>query len=73
MLKNVTFSADEILLQRARELAKKEGKSLNTVFREWLKSYAAQESTAGNYRNLMDSLTYATPGRKFSREEMNAR
>jgi hypothetical protein len=36
LVRNVTFSADEDLIERAREVAKAEHKTLNVAFREWL-------------------------------------
>lgn len=73
MLKNVTLNADEVLIKKAREHAKKDGQSLNTVFREWLSRYAGQEGAAKNYETLMKKLNYAKAGGKFTRVEMNER
>jgi hypothetical protein len=42
-VKNITFSADEDLIERAREVAKAEHKTLNLAFREWLAGYAARK------------------------------
>ncbi|MCB1324925.1 MAG: hypothetical protein H7A21_13260 [Spirochaetales bacterium] len=72
-MKNVTLSADERLIRQARERARREKKTLNAVFREWLARYVDQEPAAKGYSELMESLRYAQPGRRFSREEMNAR
>lgn len=73
MTKNITFSADEFLIKKARYQAGQEHRSLNIVFREWLKQYVRQKDYSSNYRNLMSKLKYARAGRKFSRDELNER
>ena len=73
MLKNITFSAEEQLIQQARDRALAENSTLNAEFRRWLAQYAARPQTAVEFRELMDQLSYAQPGRSFSREEMNER
>jgi len=73
MLKNITFSAEDILIKKARQVAEKEGKTLNIAFREWLQRYASRDGIASDYQALMNDLNYAQPGRKFSRDEMNER
>ena len=73
MSKNITFNTDEHLIQRAREIAKKEHKSLNTVFQEWLKRYAGKENIVEDYQKLMKQMDYAQPGKKFTRDELNER
>lgn len=73
MLKNITFSAEEMLVQKARERAMKEKKTLNEIFRDWLSRYVGQESNAKEYDRLMKKMNYVRAGRKFTREEMNER
>ena len=73
MIKNITFNAEESLLQKARAKAMQEHKSLNAMFREWLGRYVHQDDASANYRALMKRLKYVNAGRKFSREEMNER
>lgn len=73
MLRNITLSADESLIQKAREKAVKEHRSLNAIFRGWLKIYATSGKAAGEYDVLMNRLSYARSGQKFSRSEMNER
>lgn len=72
-MKNVTLSADEHLIEKARQRATKEGTTLNEAFREWLSRYVSQDTAPTAYRYLMNELTYAAPGKKFSRDELNAR
>ncbi len=73
MIKNITLSAEEELIRRAREKAHRECTTLNATFRQWLQQYAAQGAKTADYRSFMDSLSYARPGRKFSRDELNER
>ena len=73
MLKNITLSADEELIRKAREKAKGEHTTLNATFRRWLRQYVNKNTKTTDYQAFMDSLNYAKPGRKFSREEMNER
>ena len=40
MARNITFSADEALIEAAREAARSENTTLNEQFRLWLESYA---------------------------------
>ena len=73
MLKNITLSADEHLIARAREEADRRGTTLNAQFRVWLAAFAEQERTAQSYQELMVRFGYARPGRRFSRGELNER
>jgi hypothetical protein len=73
MLKNITLTADAALIETARERARAEHRSLNVVFREWLKRYARADTTADDYGALMRRLRHVAPGRRFSRDEMNER
>ena len=73
MLKNITFSAEEDLIRRAREKAITEKTTLNVIFRRWLKQYAERERIAEEIDVVMESLNYAYSGKKNSREELNER
>jgi hypothetical protein len=73
MLKNITLSADEELVARARAEAQKRGTTLNEQFREWLAELTGQERAAQGYQDLMARLGYARAGGRFSREELNER
>ncbi len=73
-MKNITLSADEDLIDRARAVAHSQNKTLNSMFREWLDQVASAPKAAENYEALMKSLKYvSTGGRKFTRDEMNER
>ncbi len=73
MLKNITLSADEELIALAREKASRQGTTVNSQFRLWLRAFIEQEQASHNYRELMHELDYASPGRRFTRDELNAR
>ena len=73
MIKNITFSAEEKLIEKAREKAQREHTTLNENFRKWLKRFINSDKTNFNYNQLMQKLRYVNPGRKFTREELNER
>ena len=74
-MKNITFSADENLIEAARRQAIAEHTTLNEQFRLWLKDYVRHERRAAEamreIRELQGSIT--SGGRKFTRDEMNER
>ncbi|MEZ5276779.1 MAG: hypothetical protein R3F07_10405 [Opitutaceae bacterium] len=72
-MKNITFSADEDLVERARDIARRRKSTLNQLFREWLADLAGQQERENRLRDLDLRLDYAQSGGKFTREEMNAR
>jgi hypothetical protein len=75
-MKNITLSADEKLIEAARQEARRRKTTLNAEFREWLARYARNrqaQQRLRNYRQLMDSMEEVSSGRRFSRDEMNAR
>ena len=73
MFKNITLSAEESLLQKARHRAAEERKSLNALFREWIARYVGADRGSEKYRKLMKRLVHVQPGRTFSRDAMNER
>jgi hypothetical protein len=73
MLKNITFSVEEDLIQKARERALAEKTTLNAVFRRWLKQYSERKKAVAEYDQVMEELKHVYPGRKFTRDEMNER
>jgi len=73
-VKNITLSADEHLIERARQTARTEGRTLNDAFREWLEDYTSRDGDLEQYDRLMKRLRgRIVAGRKFTREEMNER
>ncbi|UWZ81860.1 hypothetical protein [Occallatibacter riparius] len=72
-MKNVTLSADHDLIEKAREMARAQGKTLNTFFREWLVRFTTGEGDDRIFEATMDNLRHIRAGRHFTREEMNER
>jgi len=70
-MKNITLSADEHLIEQARLVARTQHKTLNAVFREWLKDYASRSGNGREVEALMRRLSHVRAGRHFSRDEMN--
>jgi hypothetical protein len=73
MLKNITLSADEKLIQDARNIAQSENATLNSEFRGWLRQYVNTKSGSRDFDALMHSLQYARAERAFTRDELNGR
>ena len=73
LVKNVTLTADEHLIEQARSLARAQHKTLNTLFREWLHQLTTQHGETQSYDALMQRLGHVRAGRRFSRDEMNER
>lgn len=74
-MKNITLSADEGLIEAARERARAEHTTLNEQFRLWLKDYARREQQADEAMAVVRELRgkVRTGGHKFTRDEMNER
>jgi hypothetical protein len=73
VLKNITFTAEERLIEGARKRAQRERKTLNDAFRDWLSAYAGEAAPADRYRTLSRPLLHVSAGGKFSRDAMNER
>ena len=73
-MKNITLSADEKLIEAARERARAEHTTLNEQFRRWLEEYTQQQERMRRYDEVIASLRgKLRVGRKFTRDEMNER
>lgn len=73
-MKNITLSADDELIDAARERARLEHTTLNDQFRRWLADYAQSEQRLRRYDAVMDQLRgKVRVGRKLTRDEMNER
>ena len=72
-MKNITLSADEDLIERARLIARGQRRTLNEAFREWLGKFTESAGDAQGFDSLMQRLQHIDAGRRFSREEMNER
>lgn len=73
-MKNITLSADEALIEAARERARTEHTTLNAEFRRWLEGYAQDPERLRNYDEVIAELRgKVRVGRKLTRDEMNER
>ena len=72
-MKNITFSANEALIDQARRQAAAQNTTLNELFRAWLEQYVAQPAAAYQYEALMDQLANVRAGQHYTREELNER
>jgi hypothetical protein len=72
-VKNITLSADPDLIEKARQVAKSEHKTLNAAFREWLASYASRRGDVEAHRALMERLKHINANGPYTRDEMNER
>jgi hypothetical protein len=74
-MKNITLSADENLIEAARERARAEHTTLNEQFRRWLADYTQRGQQAERAMAVIEKISsYASSGgRKFTRDEMNER
>lgn len=52
-MKNITFSADEDLIERARSVARAQQTTLNAVFRQWLAQVTASSGDTQSFDALM--------------------
>jgi hypothetical protein len=55
-MKRVTFSADDELIEKARQIARAQKRTLNAAFREWLVQFTEQAGRAEEYGSLMKRL-----------------
>ena len=73
-MKNITFSAEESVIEAARARARSEDSTLNEQFRRWLASYAQTQERMQRYDVVMNELRgQLKVGQKPSRESMNER
>ncbi len=77
-MKNVTLSADERLIEAARQKARSRKTTLNAEFRRWLERYAQDDGHGADsvraYRRLMKRMSeISTRGKRFTRDELNER
>jgi hypothetical protein len=72
-MKNITLSADEDLIDRARTIARGQRRTLNAAFREWLMQFTQSTGDAQGFDALMNNLRHINARGHFSRDEMNER
>ena len=72
-MKNITLSADEDLIERARSVARGQRTTLNAVFRQWLMQFTQSAGDPQEFDALMKHLRHVDAGKRFSRDELNER
>lgn len=73
-MKNITLSADEALIEGARQRAQAENTTLNNLFREWLARYTAPGCVSSDdVRQAAEAVGHFRAGRRFTRDERNER
>jgi hypothetical protein len=72
-MRQVTFRADESVIQGARAVASAENRTLDEALRDWLDWYASRGVTRAEIEALYERLKHVNAGRKFTRDEMNER
>lgn len=72
-MKNITLSADEHLIELAREKARQRKTTLNAMFRDWLKEFSQQEENRKRADEVIRKMSQYHSGGPFTREEMNER
>ena len=73
LVKNITLTADEHLIEQARKAAADRHTTLNAMFRDWLEDVAGRKRRAHAFNEIMERTKYVDVGRKFTREELNER
>jgi len=74
-MKNITLSANEEDIERARQVARNQKTTLNELFRNWLEQLGEGELREQAFYQQMNRLEgrIRVGRRKFTREEMNER
>lgn len=75
-MKNITLSADERLIEKARREAARRGKSLNQLIRDYLEELAGDRVASNEFERLRE-LSRLAHGRRgdwqFDRDEIHDR
>ncbi len=76
-MKNITLSAQEESIEKARKVAARHHSTLNAMFREWLEMISSNQVQDGDAATKLNGLwqrtSYLKVGKKLSRDEMNHR
>ena len=73
MLKNITLSAEEKLIEDARKKARENNTTLNGLFRQWLVGYVMNAALTRELDDFLVIAGYASSERKYNRDELNER
>ena len=72
-MKNITLSANEDVIRKAKNKAQQNNVTLNSLFRKWLDDYIRDKNIALEIERFLDKTEYAEAGRGFTRDELNER
>ncbi len=72
-MKNVTLSANEDVLRKAKNKAQNNNTTLNSLFRKWLDDYTRDRNLTLELERFLIKTEYAEAGRGFTRDELNER
>ena len=72
-MRNITFSADERLIEEARDEAHRRKTTLNALFREWLAELAARDERKRQVDRIMEEMENYNAGGPYTRDELNDR
>jgi hypothetical protein len=73
-LRNITLSAEEELIDRARKKADARKTTLNNEFRVWLAKYGEEAPlTVEDIDRILEPFSGVFDGHRFNREELNDR
>ena len=73
MLKNITLSAEEKLIEIARKKANENHTTLNNIFRQWLEGYARDKTLVLELNDFLLKTNYVSSERSYNRDELNER
>jgi len=73
LVRNITLSADEHLIEQARKAAEAQHTTLNAAFRQWLEDFAGGEERVRRFDEVMEQTRYFKVDRKYTRDELNER
>ncbi|NDY95299.1 DUF6364 family protein [Wenzhouxiangella limi] len=75
-MKNITLSADETVIERARSEAARRGKSLNQLIRDHLEELAGHREPSNEFERLRELSKLSRGHRgawRFNRDEIHGR
>jgi RNase P/RNase MRP subunit p30 len=73
LVKNITLTADEQLIEQARKAAADRHTTLNAMFRDWLEDVAGRRERLRRFDEAIERTKDFSVDRKYTREEMNER
>jgi hypothetical protein len=72
-MKNITFSADERVIELAREEARNRKTTLNALFREWVEDLAQRDERRNSIETILKKMSRYDSGGPYTRDELNER